>query len=99
MITAIDPSAENRRKSVLFAQLLLELLRGDFDLTQNFSDERAGKVSSRMVRKCCRSTVGMTVKDVAPSLTNSPKTKVEEHPFHLPKPYGRETAHTATSTC
>ncbi len=77
----------------------MELLRGEFDFTQDFTDERTGKVPSRVVGYGRRPAIGMTIKDVATFLANSLKAKAEKDPFHLPKPYDRQTAHTATSTC
>ena len=83
----------------LFAQLPQELLRCQFDLTQNFADERTCKVLSRVVGNSRRPAVTVAVKDVAPLLANSLKTKLEKDTFELPKPHDRKATHTATSTC
>jgi len=81
------------------AQFASELVRGEFDFAEDFTNEGAGEVSASMFGESRCSAVGMTVEDVATSLTYGLEAEVEEDFFHPLETNNRQTRHTATSIC
>lgn len=57
--------------SVLFINELSEFFNRNFDLSKNFSNQRAGKITIWMVRDSSCSSILMAIKNVAPFLANN----------------------------
>lgn len=81
------------------AQFASELVRGEFDFAEDFTNEGAGEVSARMLGERGRSAVGVTVEDVATFLAYGSEAEVKENFFHPLKINNRQARHTATSIC
>jgi hypothetical protein len=63
-------SASARRVGLGSLQPFSKLLRCDFDFTKDLAEQRAGNVSSRVMRHCRRPAVRMAIKHVTARLPN-----------------------------
>lgn len=85
--------------SLYLLKLFSESVGRKFNLSKYLPNQRAGKVSSGMVRQGGRSAVGVAVKHVAALLSHALKPQVQKHLLHCPEVDNGQSVHTDTSIC
>jgi hypothetical protein len=85
--------------SLYLLKLFSESVGRQFDLPEYLSNQRTGKVSSRMVRQGSRSAVEVAVKHVAALLSHALKPQIQKHLLHCPEVNNGQSVHTDTSIC
>lgn len=80
-------------------QFLRELVRCKFDFSEYFSNQWAGEISTRVSGQGRCPAVRVSVKNMAPFLSNNLKAQAQKRLLHSFEVDNRQPRHTATSIC